>query len=91
MRLIAWVTRRGLITRFNSTFSTIKKGIQFSLRFTIVVDGDDDLDDDLDGIDRRVAGLVVDVPVDVGVERVDDDEPGVAIPGPDAQRLSPYS
>ena len=39
----------------------------------------------LDGIDGRVAGLVVDFGVDD-----EDDEPGVALPDSGAQRLSPY-
>ena len=84
-----------MIHASNSTFSTtitgsflrFKEG-QFSLPFHVVVDGEvrvDVLVDDL-VVDVPVDGRV-DVPVDVGV---DDDEPGVALPDPGAQRLSPY-
>ena len=79
---ISSTTIRQLFTRF-------RKAVQL----TFYVDGDDDGDggglvdalvDDLDG----VAAVVL--VVDDDLLEVDDDEPGVALPDPGAQRLSPY-
>ena len=54
----------------------------------MIADGDGDRVDDHELV---VVDVLVDVGVDVLADVGVDDEPGVAVPGPDARRLSPYS